>query len=98
MLSKENAFLLTKLYKSNFAHIGPTQNLANIASQISQLQLNPLVTKFGGDPNFQVLLFTGSIPVTALQTNKALLSSSPAQQTIDPIQHPELYLIGLQLT
>jgi hypothetical protein len=71
-----------------------TQNLATIASQISQTQLNQLVSKFGGDPNFQTLIATGSIPASALTTSKVLLSSTLAHQAVDAVQHVAIELMG----
>jgi hypothetical protein len=74
-----------------------TQNLASIASQISQSQLNQLVNKFGSDPNFQTLISTGSIPVTALTGSKVSLSSVTTHQQTVPGPHIELQLTGLHL-
>jgi hypothetical protein len=74
-----------------------TQNLGAIASQISQTQLNQLVSKFGSDTNFQTLIATGSIPANALSSSKALLASPPADQAHAWVQDLEVHLMGQQL-
>jgi hypothetical protein len=74
-----------------------TQNLGAIASQISQTQLNQLVSKFGSDSNFQTLIATGSIPANAQSSSKALLKSPPADQAQAWVQDLEVHLMGQQL-
>ncbi|MEI6719045.1 MAG: hypothetical protein WCL41_11450, partial [Betaproteobacteria bacterium] len=72
-----------------------TQTITSVASQISQPQLNQLISKFGTDPNFQTLLSTGTIPVSVLTANKALLASSTTQvDLISPAPLP-LNLVGI---
>ena len=71
------------------------QTITSVASQISQPQLNQLISKFGTDPNFQTLLSTGTIPVSVLTANKALLASSTTQvDLISPAPLP-LNLVGI---
>jgi len=76
------------------------QNLATIVSQISQTQLNQLVSKFGSDPNFQALLATGTIPSSLLNvappaTNKALLASVLVNQEEVILQFNDIQLVGV---
>jgi hypothetical protein len=73
-----------------------TQNLSTVASQISQIQLNQLITKFGSDPNFQALLSTGTIPPSVLSVNKALLVDTATQLGPISMSQKDLQLVGVE--
>ncbi len=75
-----------------------TQNLSTVASQISQTQLNQLISKFGGDPNFQTLLSTGTIPASALTVNKALLAAPASPLDSGSVAQQVLQLVGVEHT
>ena len=75
-----------------------TQNLATVASQISQPQLNELISKFGGDPNFQTLLSTGTIPASALAVSKALLANPAIPLENGSMAQQDLQLVGVEHT